>query len=72
MVYGFKIKELENNKNNLSQSLWKLELEKIQLESMNDLQSNLQKLNLVKVETIEYLKPWSGSLVISTPENKLK
>lgn len=74
-VYGFKIKELENKKNDLNQSFQELELKKLRLESINNLQNDFRKIGLVKTETVEYLRPFrplTGTIVVSSLEDKLK
>ncbi|MFN3301416.1 MAG: hypothetical protein ACK413_00070 [Patescibacteria group bacterium] len=57
IILGFKISELEKRVDELKEINKTLKLEKIKLESLNNIQSNLNTLGLVKPEKIEYFKP---------------
>lgn len=59
-ILGFKISELEKKADELKQINKNLKLEKIKLESLNNLQHNLNSLGLVRTEKVEYFKPIEG------------
>lgn len=59
-ILGFKISELEKKADELKQINKNLKLEKIKLESLNNLQHSLNSLGLVRTEKVEYFKPIEG------------
>lgn len=60
ITFGFKLNELEKRKEELEKINKSLQLEKIKLESLGNLQEDLTSFNFVKTEKVEYLKQITG------------
>jgi hypothetical protein len=61
VTLGFKVDEMEKSRDDLKKTNKNLEMEKMQLESLNDANQELSALNFVKIDKIDYLRPMAGS-----------
>ena len=61
IVFSFKLKELRERKERLGEINKNLELKKLKHESLNNTQSYLNSLGLVKTEKVDYVKDISSA-----------
>lgn len=60
VALGFKVDELERQREELKKTNKSLEVEKMQLESLSGSSHELANFNFVKTDKIDYLKPVTG------------
>lgn len=60
VVLGFRVDELERQREELKKTNKNLEMEKMKLESLSGTSNEVADLNFIKVEKIDYLRPIAG------------
>lgn len=60
VVLGFRVDELERQREELEKTNKNLEMEKMKLESLSGSSNEVANLNFIKVEKIDYLRPMAG------------
>lgn len=60
VALGFKVDELERNREELKKTNKNLEMEKMNLESLSNSEKELSALNFVRTDKVDYVRPVAG------------